>query len=109
MAQPITFFISNTQVVQLSGLRDRTTGLYQNAAAVTATLNDPNGTAVTGISGATLNYVGGSNGVYSYTVPSSFSPSIMGSGYTLTIIAVSGGSTLKSVIPAIVAVRDYVS
>ena len=85
---PVTFYRGNTQVLTLKGLYsggDETTGpvVFQNGAMVTVTLNDQSGNPVTGLSGATLSYVAGSEGWYQYTISSTFNPA---AGYNYTLI-----------------------
>jgi len=104
----LTFYRGNTQVLTLKGLHsggDETTGtqVFQNAATVTATLNDQNGNPVTGFNGVTLAYVSGSNGWYQYTVPSSFNPAV-GYNYTLIVDADIGVGHLHREYPANVEV-----
>jgi hypothetical protein len=101
---PVTFYRGNTQILTLKGLYsggDETTGpmVFQNAATVTATLNDSNGNPQPGLSGATLAYVAGSDGWYQYTVPSSFN-SAVGYNYTLMVDADIGIGHLHREYPA---------
>jgi len=105
---PVTFYRGNTQILTLKGLYsggDETTGpvVFQNAAAVTATLNDVNGNPVAQINGLTLPYVSGSSGWYQATIPGSFNAAV-GYNYTLIVDADIGIGHLHREYPANVEV-----
>lgn len=106
----VVLYASNTQVLTLKGLYsggDTTTGplVWQNAASVTATLNDVNDSPVAGLTNLTMTYVPKSNGWYQCTVPSSFSP-IPDVNYTLVIDADVGFGHLHREYPAVVQTAD---
>lgn len=66
-----TLYLYNDNVIEVTGLRDSNaaTGVYLNAATVTATIKTRSGTAVTGVTfPVTLDYVTDSNGDYRGTV-----------------------------------------
>lgn len=72
------FFVNNTNVVALKGLRDVTTQSFVNDAVLTVTLYDANqaenldkgtATAITGASGITMTYRSSSNGEYYGVIP----------------------------------------
>ena len=91
MAVPVKLFFrkANDQIVTLSGLKDSLTDAFQNAALVTATLQDHLNAPVAGLSGLTLGYVAASNGDYRGQVEEVFDPA-EGGGYKLVIDAVEG-------------------
>lgn len=104
MQTVLVLFRGNTQVLQVSGVQDQISGLFQNSATVTATLNDANGNPVSGMSGLSLTYVPGSNGQYQATVSSTFNPAA-GDMYTLILDVASGGSAMHIELPSSVQVR----
>jgi len=58
-------FAANTNLLELTGLKDAITGAFINDATVTATVVDEDGVAVSGASWpVTLAYVSASNGDY---------------------------------------------
>ena len=62
----MTVFVANTNILQLLGLTDATTGAVINNATVTATICDNNGALIGGGASwpATLAYIAGSAGNY---------------------------------------------
>ena len=83
-----TLVIGSTNVLELTGLQDTTTGLYPVDATVTAQLQQPNGDPVTGATAVTLAYVSPTTGAttrYRGVIPSTvaLSPKV----YTLTVTA----------------------
>jgi hypothetical protein len=62
-------YINNDNRVVLTGLKNESTGNFENGATVTMTLYDSTGTAVTGQSWpATLTYIAASSGNYEGTL-----------------------------------------
>ena len=58
-------YVGNTNLVQLNGLKDGSTGLFVNDATVTVTIEDSLGTPISGETfPVTMSYVTGSNGDY---------------------------------------------
>jgi hypothetical protein len=58
-------FVANTNLLELTGLKDDVAGTFINDAAVTATVVDEDGQEVAGmVWPVTLDYVGASNGDY---------------------------------------------
>lgn len=100
----IYLYPRNTQVLEINGLQDITTGLFLDAATVTATLYNNNGVADPVLNGIVLAYVNGTNGNYQGTVPDTFQP-CLGAGYLLQIIANQGGVQSVWSIPAKVLLR----
>jgi hypothetical protein len=97
----------NSQFLRVAGLKDQsvTPAVYLNAAAVTATLKDKTGAAVTGFSGVTGTYVAASNGTYDFPVdPVTFDPPV-DSTYTLVITLIQNGKQLYAELPAQVSTR----
>jgi hypothetical protein len=99
----------NTQLIQLQGLQDNTTGSFLNGATVTATLLDQRGNEDPVIDDLSLEYVANSNGNYQGTVPSTFSPASFNGtqqgGYQLQITAVQGQAQALYTIPVILRLR----
>ena len=101
----VILFVDNDLYVEIDGLHDGLTPTsYFNAATVSATLRDSTGTAVTGATNITLNYVPASNGKYIGSIQESFNPPI-GSGYKLEITAIQSGIQGKWTIKAKVKIR----
>jgi hypothetical protein len=112
MSIPVVIYLypENTQIVQLQGLQDVATGLYLNAATVTATLYDQRGNADPVLNGIMLSYIAGSEGSYQGTVPASFSPPAFTGqnplgGYSLQVEANQGGVQSLFTIPAVIRLR----
>ncbi len=81
----------NDNLIKVNGLEDdAAAGTYLNAATVTATLQDPDGSDVTGATNITLNYIAASNGNYEGTIESTVTLTV-GPGYLLVIDADEGG------------------
>lgn len=100
----ILLFNKNDQKVKLTGLKDKDTGAFKNGAAVTATLKDKDGVAVTGFDNITLDYVGASDGDYTGTVTQAFDPA-GGGGYTIHLDASEGSADAHWEVPCSVEVR----
>ncbi len=109
MAIPAVIFLypDNTQVIQVQGLSDITTGLFLNSANVSATLIDQRGNADEVLNNLTLNYVATSNGDYQGFVNSTFAPNL-GGGYQLQITAVQASVQSVFTIPVIVKYRAQI-
>lgn len=113
VAPNFTMYDDNSQALQFAGLFALSAdqfGLlsqknYQDSGVVTATLYDVKGNPVTGLNGISLNYVAGSNGVYTGIVGPDFAPTPGVGLYTLVITAVAGGATLTYKIPTTIVQR----
>jgi len=103
-ATKLVLYNSNDQVVEVIGLKNNISGAYLNAAVVTATLKDPAGANVTGLTALPLTYVPASSGDYRGQVEETFNPT-MRDGYTLHIDASEGGVVLHMEIPTRVEIR----
>ncbi len=105
---PIIIYQVNSGFIPVIGLTDSSVNppVFVNAAfVITATLNDPNGSPVTGLTNVAGVYVLGSNGNYNFPVPATFNPAA-GGGYTLIInIQAPSGAVANWFIPASVQVR----
>ena len=78
----LTYYVGNTQVLELSGLKDTVSGNYQNDATVTVTLTDSAGASVSGQTWpAAMTYVPASNGTYRVTLDSDL---VLTAGVTYT-------------------------
>lgn len=101
----------NTQVLNIVGLTDVTTGFYLDAANVFATLLDQYGNEDPVLDDIQLLYQAGSNGNYQGTVPGTFAPpAFTGSsplgGYQLQIAAEQAGVEALWTIPVILQLRS---
>jgi hypothetical protein len=94
----------NTQVLNVVGLQDITTGLFLNAATVVATLFDEHGNADPIINNLAMGYIPASNGQYQGTVPDTFNAKL-GGGYNMVITALQAGIQAQFTIPAQVRLR----
>ena len=94
----------NTQVLNIIGLQDITTGDFLNSATVTASLYDENGNIDPVINDLPLGYLPATNGQYQGTVPDTFNASL-GGGYRMVITAVQAGIQAQFTIPAQVRLR----
>lgn len=101
---------NNTQVLNVVGLADVTTGSFLNSALVTAILFDQRGVPDTVLNGIVFGYLPASNGNYQGTVPASFSPPAFEGktlgGYSLQITADQAGVQAVFTIPVILSVRS---
>lgn len=68
----LTLYQSNTNEVRLPGLQNADTLAYITGATITATLYNPDGTAVTGYSNLAMTDVAGVPGTYSLVISSAF-------------------------------------
>jgi hypothetical protein len=107
----IYLYPNNTQVINIIGLTDVTTGFYLDSAAVFATLYDQYQNPDPVLNDIELFYVLGSNGNYQGTVPASFSPAAFTGasplgGYTLQISAEQASVQALFTIPVIVQLRS---
>jgi hypothetical protein len=89
----LILFKANDQVIEVKGLKNNVSGAFLNAATVTATLKDPAGANVTGLTAIPLAYVAASSGDYRGQVEETFNPA-QKDGYTLHIDASEGGLVL---------------
>lgn len=102
---------NNTQVINIIGLTDVTTGFYLDSAEVFATLFDQYQNPDPVLQDIQLLYVSDSNGNYQGTVPATFSPpaftgtSPLG-GYSLQIAAEQASVEALFTIPVIVQLRS---
>ena len=96
---------NNTQLIQLSGLRDSDNNFVNNAT-MSASLIDPNREPVNNCTNISMSYVASSNGDYQGTVPATFEP-LLGSSYTLIIDADNGSAHLHLEIPTEIKVRTF--
>ncbi len=103
-ATKLVLYKSNDQEVEVIGLKNNITGAWLNAAVVTATLKDPAGANVTGLTALPLAYVALSNGDYRGHVEETFNPTAK-DGYTLHIDASEGGVVLHLEIPTRIEIR----
>jgi len=95
----------NDNLIELIGLQDATTEAYENAATVTVTLKDPDGTTVTGVDGLSMAYVAASDGDYRGTIPYT-SVLVSGKLYTAEVTADAGvGKRAFFVLPLKVLTR----
>lgn len=62
-------YITNTNVLTLTGLTNSVSGAAINNATVTVTIKDGAGSTLAGASGLTMDYVAASNGTYRATLP----------------------------------------
>lgn len=86
-------FISNDNLVTITGLRRADAGAYLNDATVTFTVTDTEDAAVSGVATITMSYVSGSNGNYRGTLPDEASL-VEGTNYIIKITT-DGGAGLK--------------
>jgi len=88
----LTLFIDNDNYIELVGLVDND-GNYKNAATVTVTLKDSDGSNVAGAVNLSMNYLGGTNGDYSAQLEDTL-PLIPGD-YTAEVSAAAGSMKAK--------------
>ncbi len=101
----VELFPGNTQVLNVTGLKDVVTGTYLDAATVTATLKDQRGNPDPVLNNITMTYLPATNGNYQGTVPFQFSARL-GDGYTLELTASQGGVQSFFSLPAKVKLRS---
>jgi len=98
----------NSGFIPLIGLMDLSLtppAYVNNTTAIAATLKDPSGLPVTGLTTVAGVYVPNSNGNYNFPVSSSFNPPA-GGGYTLYVsVTAPSGAIANWAIPASVQVR----
>jgi hypothetical protein len=100
----IFLYPGNTQLINITGLQDQASGLYLDAATISATLYDRLGNQDGVLNNISLGYLPGTNGNYQGTVPAGFNATI-GTGYSLVITAAQSGIQSKWTIPAQVKAR----
>lgn len=115
MLPPVIYlYPNNTQVIQVTELKDEVTGLYLTGASVTATLYNSRGAPDPILQNIPMTYVAGTNATYNGTVPSTFNPTgynpgyglnASTGGYTLVITAVQAAVQAQWSIPAIIQQR----
>ena len=90
MSDTHILYIASDLVLELDGLKDEITGSYNNAAAVTVTLNDASGNPVAGDTWPKImQYVSGSDGVYRAGLNHVLALNLNGR-YTAIVTAVAG-------------------
>ena len=96
----------NTHTLQVAGVLDGSTLNFWNASgSISGTLVDSNGNAVPECNGVILQYVPGSNGVFSASFGDfNFQPAI-GTQYTLLIDGIQNGVTMHMEILVEIALR----
>jgi len=83
----------NDNVLQLTGLKNGIDAQFINDATVTATLNDTDGTEISGMTWpATMTYVSGSEGTYQLLLDSTLNLQ-KNTLYTVHVHVISGGLT----------------
>ncbi len=96
-----------TGEIILDALYDEIAGAYVNSATVVATVRDPAGVALPGVSGLSLPYVSSSNGKYRAVVPAGATAGVaVGDVVTATITATASGG---AVMPFVQRVRIVAS
>ena len=98
--------VGSTNVVELSGLRDKLTNTYPTTATVTLGLVDATGTPVTGATAISMTLVSGTTGaatLYRGTIAASIA--LTAQTYVATVTAAYSGSTRLFTIscPAVLA------
>jgi len=90
MAEAFVMWVDNDMLVEIDGLQDSSDDSYLNAATVTATIKDPDGTEITGQSlPISLSYVSSSNGKYQGVFDTLLSLTVGDTG-TIEVTAVEG-------------------
>ena len=104
---PRVFYLypQNTQLVEVTELKDKGNGQFLTGATVTATLFDDRGNPDSVFNNIALVYQAGSDATYQGSVPDTFNPDL-GDGYTVVITALEAGVQGKWSIPAVVKLRD---
>ena len=71
MAKPRLVYYLNDNLIQLTGLQNKSSAAYLNAATVTASVMGPGGSTalISGSTSITMSYSTGSNGNYEGTIP----------------------------------------
>ena len=69
----IPIYISASNLIEISGLKDASNGNYVNTATVTFTLKNSGNSVVSGASAVSMTYVAASNGKYQGTLPNTVS------------------------------------
>ena len=104
----LTLLVGNSTVMELAGLINTVTQVYDNAATVTVSLSDWEGNAVTGGDSwpALMGYVDASNGTYRRTLDAGINIQPWGR-YKATISAVgSGGEVAQWTVPVTAVERE---
>jgi hypothetical protein len=100
----VTLYPLNTQIIEVDGVTDATSGDYLNDATGSATLLDYRGRPDPIINNLAMPYVTGSNGNYKGVVPDTFDAAV-GSGYTLQIQITQGPVQVLWSLPTVVKLR----
>src|SRR5580765_8314966 len=98
----LTVYQNNTQLLQISGLRDSSQNFIVDGT-LTATLLDQNREQVANLINISVPYVTGSNGDYQGLIPATFEAAV-GTEYTMVIDGDGGGGHLHIEIPTEVTV-----
>ena len=115
MLPPVIYlYPNNTQVIQVTEVKDEITGQYLTAASVTATLYNSRGQPDPVLQNIVMTYVPGTNATYNGFVPSTFNPAgynpgyglqASSGGYVLVITAIQAGVQAQWSIPAVIQQR----
>jgi hypothetical protein len=83
-------YVGNTINVEITGLRNATSGAYINDATVTFSVKTLSGAIVDGLEDEAMSYISASDGVYRGTIPSD-APFFVGQSYVVEITATKSG------------------
>lgn len=91
MAKPRVLYYLNDNLIQITGLQNKSSSAYLNSATVTAKIMGPGGSTalVAGSSSITMSYSTGSNGNYEGTSPDTTSV-VLNKFYSAVITANAG-------------------
>lgn len=87
-------YVGNDMILELRGLQRQDTAAYMNAATVTVTMKDSEGTTIAGSWPQAMGYVSSSNGVYRATLAYNMAVT-ENARYTATVTA-DGGAGLRA-------------
>ena len=104
MSEKKILYQNNTQLVELFGVKDDTTGNFWSTGTITGTLLDQLGNQVPNFVNLPFTLQTGGTGNYFATVPSTVVPNV-GDGYLLVVDGDQGGSHLHLEIPVEVRAR----
>lgn len=107
MSNVTVLFVGNDTVLEVKGLKNEVTGAFLNAATVTATLVDAQGSEVGGQSWpVTLAYVTDSDGIYRGTL--SYAMSLTATSRYTAQVTADGGAGLRASwdVPCTARTRD---
>lgn len=101
----LKFYANNTNVVEINGLRNAVTDAYVNDATVTLTVEDADGTEVSGVSWPVAgSYIASSDGIYQIVVATD-AVFTVGRKYTAKVTATSGSDVAYWEVPVTVVRR----